>query len=64
MDLTCATLPTNVTASARKGGRNVPRTTLPDGLEALRVEMELGEVMRLIGKRSATTALFVLVLMG
>ncbi len=32
----------------RRKGSKVPRTTLPDGLEALRVEMELGDVMRLI----------------
>lgn len=48
MDLTCGTLAADLKLSVRKKGRKVPRTTLPDGLEALRVEMELGEVMRLI----------------
>ncbi|WP_254453740.1 hypothetical protein [Siccirubricoccus sp. G192] len=48
MELTSEILPAGRAKATRKKGSKVPRTTLPDGLDALRVEVELGDVMRLI----------------
>ena len=48
MELPSEMRPVGRAKAPRRKGSKVPRTTLPDGLEALRVEMELGDVMRLI----------------